>query len=324
MRIVVLDGYALNPGDLDWQPLESLGQLTVHNRTPVSEVIERSQGAEIVLTNKTIVSQHAIAHLPALRYIGVLATGYNVVDVRAANERGIVVTNIPGYSSTSAAQLVFALVLELVGHTSEHIRAVKEGRWANSPDWSFTVAPIRELAGKTLGIIGFGAIGKRVALVGHAFGMRVVAVGNANQKPDQLPGFRIFRYPLDEVLAISDVLTLHCPLTEQTKHLMNAESLAKMKRTAILINTARGPLVDEVALADALHKGAIAGAGLDVLSAEPPPTDNPLLSAPRCVITPHIAWASIEARKRLMQIAAENIQAFLQGKPTNVVGVQIS
>ena len=319
MRIIVLDGYALNPGDLDWKPLGSLGELVVHDRTPASEVIARSEGAEIVLTNKTIVSHNAIAHLTTLRYIGVLATGYNIVDVSAAKERGIIVSNIPGYSSSSATQLVFALVLELIGHTADHIRSVQEGRWTSSPDWSYTVAPIHELAGKTLGIVGLGAIGKRVALVGHAFGMRVVAVGRAGQEPTQLPGFRIFRHPLDEVLAMSDVLTLHCPLNEETRHLMNAERLAKMKRSAILINTARGPLIDEAALADALCKGTLAGAGLDVLSAEPPSPDNPLLAAPRCAITPHIAWASIEARKRLMQIAAENIKAFLSGKPTNVV-----
>lgn len=319
MKIVVLDGYTLNPGDLDWAPIQSLGDLTVHDRTPSSEVIARAQGAEIVLTNKAIISQHAIAHLPVLSYIGVLATGYNVVDMTAATERGIVVTNIPGYSSNSATQLVFALVLELITHTSDHIRAVREGGWVSSPDWSFTVSPIRELAGKTLGIVGLGAIGKRVALVGHAFGMRVIAVGESGEQPTQLPGFRVFRHPLDEVLAMSDVLTLHCPLTAETRHLMNAERLARMKRTAILINTARGPLVDEPALADALRNGVIAGAGLDVLSTEPPSAENPLLNAPRCAVTPHIAWASIEARSRLMQIAAENARAFLDGKPKNVV-----
>jgi glycerate dehydrogenase len=319
MKIVVLDGYALNPGDLDWKPLEALGELTVHDRTPTGEVIARSQSAEIVLTNKTIISQHAIAHLPSLRYIGVLATGYNIVDVKAAEERGLIVTNIPGYSSNSVSQFVFALILELTCHTAEHGLAVREGGWVRSPDWSFTVAQIRELAGKTLGIVGLGAIGKRVALIGHALGMRVIAVGKPEQKPTQLPGFRIFRFPLDELLATSDVVTLHCPLTEETRRLINAHRLAKMKPTAILINTARGPLVDEAALVEALHKGTIAGAALDVLSAEPPNADNPLLSAPRCIVTPHIAWASIEARKRLLQIAAENIQAFLNGKPINVV-----
>ncbi|MBM4160509.1 MAG: D-2-hydroxyacid dehydrogenase [Ignavibacteria bacterium] len=319
MKIVVLDGYTLNPGDLTWQPIESLGDLTVYDRTPSGEVIDRSLGAGILLTNKTNISQHAIAHLPSLRYIGVLATGYNVVDVNAALERGITVTNIPGYSSNSATQLVFALVLELIGHTSDHVRAVREGRWVGSPDWCFTVAPIHELAGKMLGIVGLGAIGRRVAFVGHAFGMRVIAVGKPEEPPTQLPGFRIFRYPLDGILALSDVLTLHCPLTPETAHLMNAERLSKMKRTAILINTARGPLIDEPALADALRKGIIAGAGLDVLSSEPPSADNPLLTAPRCVITPHIAWASVEARKQLMQLAGENIRAFLDGRPKNVV-----
>jgi glycerate dehydrogenase len=319
MRIVVLDGYTVNPGDLDWKPLEALGKLTVHDRTPIGEVIARSQGAEIILTNKTIVSQHAIAHLPVLRYIGVLATGYNVVDIKAADERGLTVANIPGYSSNSVSQFVFALMLELTCHTSEHGLAVREGGWVRSPDWSFTVGPIRELAGKTLGIIGLGAIGKRVALIGHALGMRVIAVGKPERNPEQLPGFRIFRFPLDGLLAISDMVTLHCPLTEETRKLINAHRLAKMKPTAILINTARGPLIDEPALAEALHKGTIAGAGLDVLSSEPPSADNPLLSAPRCIITPHIAWASREARRRLIQLAAGNLQAFLQDTPINVV-----
>ena len=320
MNIVVLDGYTVNPGDLDWQPLQALGKLTVHERTPTGEVIPRSQGAEIVLTNKTIISQHAIAHLPSLRYVGVLATGYNIVDVKAAQERGLIVANIPGYSSNSVSQFVFAMILELTCHTAEHARAVKEGGWVRSPDWSFTVSPIRELAGKTLGIVGLGAIGKRVALIGHALGMRVIAVGKPEQEPTLLPGFRIFRVPLEELLATSDVVTLHCPLTEETRRLMNAQRIARMKPTAVLINTARGPLIDEAALAEALQKGAIAGAALDVLSSEPPSADNPLLSAPRCIVTPHIAWASVEARKRLLQLAAENIQAFLQGNPINVVG----
>jgi len=319
MNIVVLDGYTVNPGDLDWKPLEALGKLTVHDRTLTGEVIARSQGAEIILTNKTIISQHAIAHLPALRYIGVLATGYNIVDVKAAEERGLIVTNIPGYSSNSVSQFVFALILELTCHTTEHGIAVREGGWVRSPDWSFTGAPIRELAGKTLGIVGLGAIGKRVALIAHALGMRVIAVGEREQKPTQFPGFRIFRFPLDELLAASDVVTLHCPLTEETRKLINAHRLAKMKPTAILINTARGPLIDEAALAEALRKGTIAGAGLDVLSSEPPSADNPLLTAPRCIITPHIAWASVEARRRLIQLAAGNIEAFLTGKPINVV-----
>jgi glycerate dehydrogenase len=319
VKIVVLDGYPINPGDLDWSPMEALGPLTVYDRSASHDVVERAQGSEIVLTNKVVISRGAITQLPVLKYIGVLATGYNIVDVKAAREKGIVVTNIPAYSRDSVVQLVFALALELVAHTSDHLRAVEAGRWISSPDWSFTVAPVRELAGKTLGIIGMGAIGKKVALVGHAFGMNVIASGTPSQRPVELTGFQVQRYSVDEVLEMSDVVTLHCPLTNETKLMINAGRIARMKPTSILINTARGQLIDEHALADALSKGVIAGVGLDVLSVEPPHPNNALLHAPRCLITPHIAWASVEARRRLMQIAVENIRAFIEGKSQNVI-----
>lgn len=319
MRIVVLDGYALNPGDLDWKPLQALGSLKVYHRSSAHEVAERARESEILLTNKAIVSRESIGQLPGLRYIGVLASGYNIVDVQGARELGIVVTNVPGYSRDSVVQLVFGFILEFFGHASDHIHAVRGGAWVSSPDWSFTVAPIRELAGKTLGIIGMGAIGKTVAQVGHAFGMKVIASGDSSQPAVELTGFQVHRYPLDQVVATSDVLSLHCPLTDQTRHLMNAERISKMKPSSILINTARGPLVDERALAEALEKGMISGAGLDVLYEEPPRPENPLLKAPHCLITPHIAWSSLEARGRLMEIAVDNIKAFLSGNPINVV-----
>jgi glycerate dehydrogenase len=319
MRIVVLDGFTTNPGDLDWEPIQSIGEFILYDRTSRDEVVERAQRCEILLTNKTIVSRDAIMRLPDLRYIGVLATGYNIVDVKAAAERGIVVTNVPGYAGDSAAQLVFGFILEFFSHSSDHIKAVRDGAWTRSPDWSFSVAPIHELSGKTLGIIGLGAIGGRVALIGNAFGMRVIASVSSGRSVVDIPGVRVERLPVDELLALSDVVTLHCPLTENTKHLINAARLAKMKPTAILINTARGPLIDEHALADALHGGQIAGAGLDVLGEEPPSADNPLIGAPRCLLTPHIAWASVEARRRLIRQAAENIGAFVRGKSINTI-----
>jgi glycerate dehydrogenase len=316
MKIVILDGYAINPGDLTWQPIEQLGHLVVYPRTAAGDVVARSRECEVILTNKTIVSRKAIDQLPALRCIGVLATGYNIVDVTAAAEKGITVTNVPGYSSDSAAQLVFGFILEFFGHISEHLSAVRDGAWTTSPDWTVRVAPIQEL-----GIVGLGAIGRKVALIGHAFGMNVIASGGSTGSPANLPGFLVHRYPLEELLAMSDVVSLHCPLTEQTRHLINAERIARMKPTAILINTARGPLVDvdEDALADALQRGYLVGVGLDVLGVEPPAPDNRLLNAPRCLLTPHIAWGSIEARRRLIQVAANNIRAFQDGKPINVV-----
>ena len=317
MRIVILDGFPINPGDLDWKPLESLGELVVHDRTQPQDVVDRAQNFEIVLTNKTVLARETIRALPQLKYIGVLATGYNIVDVPCAVERGIVVTNIPGYARESVAQHVFALILDLLAHTSQHVRAVNDGRWVSSPDWSFTVAPVHELSGKTIGIVGLGAIGRRVALIAQGFGMNVIAAEIVPKKSSDPEGFGIPRYHLDELLSLSDVVSLHCPLTEQTKQMINADSLKNMKPTAILVNTARGQLIDEQALAEALRNGRIGGAGLDVLSEEPPSAENPLLNSPRCLITPHVAWASIEARRRLIDAAAQNIKAYLGGTPEN-------
>jgi glycerate dehydrogenase len=332
-EIVVLDGYTLAPSPtaaasrdhdtgLSWAALEELGRLTVYDRTPHDRVADRAAQAPIVLTNKTVLKAETLARLPRVRYIGVLATGVNVVDVVAATERNVVVTNVPGYSTDSVAQHVFALLFEIVNQTSAHDRAVHEGAWTRGPDFSLAVASIRELAGKTLGVVGMGAIGRRVAAIGHALGMNVAATG----RPDA-PTRSGFEFPVewmtfDALLSRADVLTLHCPLTEQTRGLLDADRLARMKPTAIFINTGRGPLVDELALAQALRDGIIHAAGLDVLSTEPPKHDHPLLTAPRCVITPHVAWASIEAKRRLLRQAAENVRAFLNHAPINVVNQQ--
>ena len=315
MNLVILDGYPLNPGDLSWEPFHKMGKCTVYDRTPPSEVVSRATDAEIALTNKTVLSADVIAALPKLRYIGVLATGYNVIDVAAARAHGVTVTNVPGYSTRSVAQHAMALLLELSNHVGLHSPQVAQGKWCRAQDYSYWDEPLQELDGLTMGIIGYGTIGKCVAQIARAFGMKVVAHSRKRFEDD--PGARWL--PLDELLACSDVVTLHCPLTEETRSLINARSLALMKPTAFLINTSRGPLIDESALAAALHAGQIAGAAMDVLSAEPPPADNPLLSAPHCVITPHQAWASGAARARLLAAAAENVRAFLTGCPVNVV-----
>ncbi|MCM2265628.1 MAG: D-2-hydroxyacid dehydrogenase [Desulfuromonadales bacterium] len=317
MKIVVLDGHAANPGDLDWAPLAALGDLTVHDRTPAALMLERAAGAQVVLTNKVLLGAAEMAALPELRYIGVLATGYNVVDVAAARERGVVVTNVPAYSTPSVAQHVFALLLELTRGVGRHADLVREGRWSASPDFAFWETPQVELAGLTLGIVGFGAIGQAVARVALAFGMRVLV---QTRTPDQAKWPDVSFVGLDELFTQADVVSLHCPLIEETRHLVNAARLATMKPTAYLINTGRGPLVDEAALAAALQSGQIAGAGLDVLAQEPPPVDNPLLTAPNCVITPHLAWATRAARQRLLDTATANVRAFVEGKPQNRVG----
>jgi len=314
--IVVLDGYTLNPGDLSWDGLRALGDCTIHDRTPPDEVVARAQGAEIVLTNKVVLSAEVLAALSALRYVGVLATGYNVVDITAARRRGVVVTNVPAYSTDSVAQLVFALLLELTFHTGHHSRRVQEGAWAASADFTFRDRPMIELAGKTMGIVGFGQIGTAVAAIAAAMGMRILV--HARTRPRATPAPVDF-VDLGALFRRSDVISLHCPLTDETRQLVNASRLALMKPGAYLINTARGPLVDEAALAQALAEGRIAGAGLDVLSTEPPPSDHPLLSAPRCVITPHVGWGTTAARGRLLQGAVDNLRAFLQGSPRNVV-----
>jgi glycerate dehydrogenase len=318
MRIVVLDGYTLNPGDLDWTPLEALGECQIHDRTAPELTVERASGAEVVLTNKTILDAPVLGRLDALRYIGVLATGYNVVDLDAASRRGIVATNVPAYSTESVAQMVFAHVLNLTQQVGHHARTVREGKWTRSEDFCYWDAPLVELQGLTMGIVGLGRIGKAVARAARAFGMRVAAY-DAFPTTGVDPDVEMVD-TVDELVAQADVVSLHCPLTDQNKHLVNAEWLARMKPTALLINTSRGPLVDEQALADALSRGAIGGAGLDVLSVEPPAADNPLLSAPNCFITPHVAWATRAARQRLLTTAVENVAAFLEGKPRNQVG----
>jgi len=315
MNLVVLDGYTLNPGDLSWDALHELANCTIYERTAHGEILSRARDADILLTNKTILSAEFIGALPALRYIGVLATGYNVVDVAAARSRGITVSNIPVYGTRAVAQHAMALVLELSNHVGLHAGQTVEGRWSESQDWCYWDQPLQELDGMTMGIVGYGAIGRTVGELARAFGMNVLA---ADQRCfEEPPGIR--RVTLDELLGSSDFVSLHCPLTKETHSLINAGSLALMKPTAFLINTARGPLIDEPALAAALHSGKIAGAGLDVLSVEPPPADHPLLSAPGCLITPHQSWASSASRARLLATAAENIRAFLSGHPVNVV-----
>ncbi len=317
MKMVVLDGEALNPGDLDWSGVERFGQLTVYDRTPVAQIAERAHEADIVFTNKVPLDAATLDSLPQLKYIGVLATGYNIINTERARERGIIVTNIPGYSTDSVVQLTFALLLELCHRVQRHSDSVFEGKWSRSPDFSFRDYPLVELAGKNLGIIGFGDIGQRVADVGTALGMRIIAYSRTQTDQSHRSNFRWG--DLDTLLAESDVVTIHAPLTPQTDSLINASTLAKMKSSAFLLNTARGPIIDEADLAEALNAGQIAGAGLDVLSAEPPVPDNPLFAAKNCVITPHIAWATKEARTRLMGMVADNVQAYVDGKPINVV-----
>jgi glycerate dehydrogenase len=315
MNIVVLDGYTLNPGDLTWDRLKQLGSLTIHDRTPQGLVLERAREADIILTNKTVLPREAILALPKLKYIGVLATGYNVVDIAAAKERRIPVTNIPDYGTPSVAQHTFALLLELTQHVGHHAQTVRDG-WTRSADFCYWDFPLIELHGLTFGVIGFGKIGRAVTKLADAFGMRVLV--HSRSKPADLPlNFEFVN--LDELLARSDVVSLHCPLTPENKQFINAERLAQMKPTAFLLNTSRGPLLDERAVAHALNSGKLAGAGLDVLSVEPPKADNPLLSAKNCLITPHIAWATRAARARLMDIAVENIREFVAGRPRNVV-----
>ena len=313
-RIVVLDGHTLNPGDLDWRGIEALGALTVHARTDDAEIVARSADADILLTNKTPVTAETIAALPKLRFIGVLATGVNVVDTAAAKARGIPVCNVPGYGTTSVAQHVFALLLELTQHTGHHAQTVREGRWSACPDFCYWDFPLVELAGLTLGIVGYGSIGEAVARIGLAFGMKVIA---SARRPRTADGVEFVS--TGEIFRRADVVTLHCPLTEETRGLVNAARIATMKPTSFLINTGRGPLVVEEDLADALNAGRIAGAALDVLSTEPPPPGNPLFAAKNCIITPHIAWATHASRARLMDVVVENLRAFLAGKPRNVV-----
>ena len=318
-KIVVLDGYTLNPGDLSWEPFEQLGQLTHYERTPPNQIVPRAMGSKCALTNKTPFSDQTLSELPDLKYIGVLATGYNVVDVEAAAARDIVVTNVPTYVSDGVAQHATALMLELTRQVGIHNQAVHEGKWTRNPDWCFALAPISELPGQTMGIVGIGRIGRCMARIGAAMGMRLIAYDAYPPSAEQLRELSVEMVELDELFRRADVVSLHCPLTAETDRLVNAKRLATMKETAIVINTSRGPLIDNQALADALRDGTIAGAGLDVLDEEPPPADNPLLSAPNCFITPHISWYAKDARSRLMQVAADNYKSFLDGSPANVV-----
>jgi glycerate dehydrogenase len=318
MTIVVLDGYAANPGDLSWDGLRELGELTVYERTAPDEVLERAKGAQAITTNKVLITAELMDQLPELRYIGVLATGYNVVDIPAARKRGIVVTNIPAYSTMSVAQLVMAHLLNITNRVALHSQAVTEGKWQTCKDFTFTLSPQIELDDKTFGIVGLGNTGTAAARIAQSLGMRVLAYSSKNAETlaalgiDKADGY-------EQLFRESDVLSLHCPLTEETHHLVNAERLSWMKPTAILINTGRGPLIDEKALADALNQDRIMGAGVDVLQDEPPRNGSPLIGARNCFITPHIAWATQAARSRLMKIAVENVKAFMAGKPQNVV-----
>jgi glycerate dehydrogenase len=317
MKIVLLDAHTANPGDVSWAPLEAIAPCVIHPRTPVAEIVAHCTDAEIVITNKAPLTRDTISRLPRLRYIGVTATGTNIVDVAAARERGIVVTNVPGYGTPAVAQLVFALILELTHHVGHHAQTVRDGRWAASPDFCYWDHPLIELSGRTLGIVGFGDIGRAVARIARAFDMTVLASKREWREP---PPEGVTPAATDEIFAHSDIVTLHCPLTEATTHLVGDRTLGLMKPGAFLINTGRGPLVDEAALARALNDGRLAGAGLDVLSLEPPHPDNPLLTAAHCLVTPHLGWATIEARRRLIDQVAANLRAFLDGAPVNVVG----
>lgn len=316
LRIVVLDGFTLNPGDLSWSSLEQLGDCAIYDRTAPEDTVQRADGAEIVITNKIVLSSDAIGRLARLQYIGVTATGYNIVDVEAARKRSIPVTNVPTYGTDSVAQMVFAHLLNLTQNVAHHARTVSDGRWCSSPDFCYWDTPLVELSGLTMGIVGFGRIGQATAKLALAFGMKVVAYDVT--MPAHTPeGCEMVT--LEDVFRLADVVSLHCPLTGQTEKLVDEQRLALMKKSAFLINTSRGSLIDEEALADALDAGKIAGAGLDVLAAEPPDERNPLLKAENCYVTPHIAWATRSARERLLNIAVENVAAFIAGEPKNVV-----
>jgi glycerate dehydrogenase len=317
MKIVVLDGYTLNPGDLSWEGLKKLGDVEVYDRTSSELIIARAKNAEILFTNKTPLNETVLSQLPELKYIGVLATGYNVVDIEAAKKRNVFVTNIPTYGTKSVAQMVFALILEQCQHVQDHSTAVRSGVWSHSMDFCFWNYPLIELADKTIGIVGFGRIGQAVADIAQAFGMNILGYDKVKSNQSSRKNFRWVE--LSELLDQSDFISLHCPLLNDTKGLINIDTLRIMKKSAFLINTSRGPLIIDKDLADALNNGIIAGAGLDVLSIEPPESGNPLLSAKNCLITPHISWATREARARLMDIAVNNLAEFIRGNSVNVV-----
>ena len=315
MNIVVLDGYTTNPGDCSWDSVAEFGSLEVFDRTAVQEIQRRAGNAEVVLTNKTPLSAEILAELPHLKLISVLATGVNVVDLEAAGARGITVCNVPGYSTPNVAQAVFALLLELTNQTALHAAEVRDGSWSSCPDFCFWRGELVELDGRTLGLVGYGAIGQAVAAVGRALGMNVLAA----RRKSSVSAEGVTYTDVDTIFRESDVVSLHCPLTSETKELVNATRLSVMKPTAYLINTSRGGVIHEQDLADALNEERIAGAGLDVLSVEPPPVSNPLLTAKNCLITPHIAWASRAARQRLIEATSENVRGFVDGSPQNVV-----
>lgn len=318
MKIVVMDGKGVNPGDMSWKQIQQFGELIVYERTASEEIIDHVGDAEIVLTNKTVFDEDTIAKLKNVKYIGVLATGYNVVDLKAASKRGIVVTNIPAYSTDSVAQMTFAHILNVTNHVDHYARASRDGEWSRCPDFCYWDKPLVELAGKTIGIIGLGNIGMKVANIALNFGMNVIAY--TSKEPKEIPN-GINKASIDNILSDSDIISLHCPLTKQTRELINKDSIAKMKRGVIVVNTGRGPLVNEEDVANALHNGLIGAYCADVMCSEPPSADNPLFVEQNAYITPHVAWASKEARIRLMDIAEKNIHSFLSGKPINVVNI---
>lgn len=317
LKIVVLDSYALNPGDLSWDWLTKLGECEIYDRTPAEKILERCDGADIILTNKTPLTRETLEKLSNLKYIALLSTGYNIVDCECAKELGVPVSNIPAYSTNAVAQLTFSLILEITNAVGLHSESVRDGEWSACPDFCYWKTPLTELCGKTLGIVGFGQIGQAVADIAEAFKMNIVAV--SGHETDQSHRKNFAWIDMDTLAKTSDIISFHCPLTEKTTGLVNEEFLSKCKDGAIIINTSRGPVVDDKALADALNSGKIRGAGLDVLTVEPPKADNPLLTAKNCFITPHIAWAGFETRERLMNILRENVLAFLNGNPQNVV-----
>lgn len=318
MKIVVLDGFTANPGDLSWDELGEIGKLEVYDRTAPEELLTRAEGAEVLLTNKVIIDAETMAALPCLRYIGVTATGYNVVDIAEAHRRNIIVTNIPAYSTMSVAQMVMAHLLNITNQVALHSDAVKQGEWEQSPDFSFTKSPITELDGLTMGIIGLGNIGSATARMAQAMGMKVMAISSKTEEALLQIGVQKAKN-YEQLFSEADVISLHCPLTDDTHHIINQERLSLMKSTAIIINTGRGPLLDEEAVAEALSTKKIYAVGIDVLTEEPPLKGSPLISAPRCHITPHIAWASKAARRRLIDIAISNVKAFACGEPQNQV-----
>ncbi len=317
MKIVILDGYTTNPGDLSWEEFSKFGDVTAYDYTPAELIIERCKDAEIIINNKVIFTKETLNQLPKLRYIGLLSTGFNVIDIEAAKNNGVTVCNVPTYSTAAVAQLTFALILEMYNQVSVHSEAVHNGEWTNCRDFCFQKTPLLELNNKTIGLIGYGKIGSEVAKIADAFSMKIICYV-PSEKPQ--PDFKNFRFvTLDELAEKSDIVSLHCPLTPETTKIINKEFISKMKKTAIIINTSRGPSIDEQALADALNTGRIAGAGVDVLSTEPPKADNPLLTCKNCFITPHIAWAGYETRERLVGVVLDNLKSYIDGNPVNVV-----